>query len=294
MIFQQYFLRTILDWCKKHPIELPWRGYNPDAYFVLLSETMLQQTQVSRVIEKYEEFLQLFPTIESVAVAEKEQILKVWNGLGYNSRALRLKQTCEMVVKNHNAIIPKTYVELRSLPGIGDYTASAILCFSFRIPIPVIDVNVIRVISRFSTAFETTNQVLSVQSIREMLLPFFPKKEASEFFQAIMDIARLYCKKSSPNCKECPIAKKCQSNGKLQFQKVTKKEEPSYLGEPRRIWRGRILKVLTQTSPISFHQMSDILQISEHSEWFLKVIHLMEKDSILNTYYENSELYLKI
>lgn len=281
MTSKKFFTTTLLDFFSESKISLPWRGYSPEPYKVLVSETMLQQTQVARVVEKYTEFIALFPTIYDVASASKEEILKIWNGLGYNSRALRLKKTCEVIVSNHNGLIPNNYDQLRALPGIGDYTASAILCFAFRIPIEVVDVNVIRVFSRFFSKLQYTTDVISEKEIRESLKKMLPKENSSEFFQAIMDIARMYCKKSSPLCNECPLSTKCLSNNTLVFKQVSKRIEPSYLGFPRRIWRGRILKVLTQQSPLEFKELLDQLQMNEHSEWVMSVLQFLEKDTLV-------------
>ena len=225
--------------------------------------------------------MEAFPTIFAVANANNEQILRLWNGLGYNSRALRLKKTCEEIAVIHQGIIPNTYDQLRSLPGIGDYTASAILCFAFRVPIVVVDVNVVRVISRYFSQQMFTTDSLDAKHIREVLTTLIPKNNSSEFFQAIMDIARLYCKKSSPNCSECPLSAKCLSSNQLTFKKVIKRVEPSYLGFPRRIWRGKVLKIVTATSPISLEELLQKLEMSEHSEWILSVIRLLQKDQLI-------------
>jgi len=278
---KKFFTKTLLQFFSDSSITLPWRGFNPDPYKVLVSETMLQQTQVSRVVDKFAEFMEAFPTIFEVAAASNEQILRFWNGLGYNSRALRLKKTCEIIVSNWNGSIPNNYEQLRTLPGIGDYTAAAIMCFAFRVPMVVMDVNVIRVFSRYFSSLVYTTDVLNEKEIRESLVSMLPKEHSSEFFQAIMDIARLYCKKSSPKCNECPLSLKCQSNNKLQFKKVIKKTEPSYLGFPRRIWRGRVLKIVTEHFSISVDEIVQILEVSEHKDWINSVIHFLEKDALI-------------
>jgi len=282
-----FFVKTLLKFFSDATISLPWRGYTPEPYKVLVSETMLQQTQVSRVVEKYSEFMAIYPTIFDVASASKEEIVKIWNGLGYNSRALRLKRTCEVIVNERNGNIPSNYDQLRTLPGIGDYTASAIMCFAFRIPTVVVDVNVIRVFSRFFSQLHFTTDVINEKNIREGLKKMLPKENTSEFFQAIMDVARLFCKKSAPICEDCPLTLKCLSSKKLVFKQVTKKIEPSYLGFPRRIWRGSILKVVTNQSPISINELLDLLQMNEHYDWVLSVVKLLEIDSLVE-FNENS------
>ncbi|MBL8003616.1 MAG: hypothetical protein JNL36_00840 [Candidatus Kapabacteria bacterium] len=293
MTSKKYFTKTLLQFFSDSTITLPWRGFKPDPYKVLISETMLQQTQVSRVIEKFTEFIEAFPTIFEVASASNEQIIRFWNGLGYNSRALRLKKTCDAIVKDNNGVIPYSYNELRSLPGIGDYTASAIVCFAFRVPVVVLDVNVIRVFSRFFSPQVYTTDVINEKEIRESLVRMLPKEHSSEFFQAIMDVARLYCKKSSPNCNECPLSPKCKSNNKLVFKKVTKRLEPSYLGFPRRIWRGRVLKIVTEHYSISVDEIVQILEMSEHIDWITTIIHLLEKDGLIEFEKVNETVRIK-
>src|SRR5947209_3644935 len=140
------FRRQILDWYDMHRRDLPWRG-DPDPYHVLVSDVMLQQTQVDRVIPKYLAFLARFPTLQTLASASTADVLRAWQGLGYNRRALNLKRTAEAVVREHSGKLPRTVEELEKLPGIGRYTARAVACFAFGVQVAVVDTNVRRVLS---------------------------------------------------------------------------------------------------------------------------------------------------
>ena len=139
------FQRKILDWYQKNQRDLPWRRTR-DPYKILISEVMSQQTQLARVIPKYEAWIENFPTVQSLAAAKVSDVLHYWSGLGYNRRALNLKKTAEVIVEKYNCEIPKTEKELLSLPGIGQYTARALLCLSIDQQIAVVDTNVRKVI----------------------------------------------------------------------------------------------------------------------------------------------------
>ena len=142
------FQKHILKWYKHNQRDMPWRQTR-DPYKILVSEIMLQQTQVSRVLPKYAEFLQAFPTVETLAKAPEKKLLKVWSGLGYWRRARFLKATAKAVVRNHDGKFPKTPEELIKLPGIGPYTAGAVACFAFNNPQAFIDTNIRRVYLHF-------------------------------------------------------------------------------------------------------------------------------------------------
>lgn len=148
------FQKTILEWHKHNRRDMPWRN-TKDPYKILVSEIMLQQTQVSRVIPKYKEFLTAFPTVQALAKAPEKKLLKVWSGLGYWRRARFLKEAARAVMKNHNGTFPKTPQALQELPGIGPYTAGAVACFAFNNPDAFIDTNIRRVYLHFFFPKET-------------------------------------------------------------------------------------------------------------------------------------------
>ena len=132
--------QRVLHWYKQNKRNLPWRQTH-DPYHILVAEIMLQQTQVQRVIEKYQSFLKRFPTVQKLARAKASSVITEWKGLGYNRRALFLQRSAQSVVKDHGGRFPRTISELVSLPGIGDYTARAVLSFAFKKPVPMMDTN---------------------------------------------------------------------------------------------------------------------------------------------------------
>ena len=174
--------RKILSWYATNKRALPWRS-TKDPYRILVSEVMLQQTQVERVTPFYERWLRRFPTMESLAKATSRSVLRQWSGLGYNSRALRLKALAEMVVQEHQGKLPKKEEELCRLPGIGSYTARAILAFAHNKEVPVIDTNIRRVlIKELGLPSKTTHKHL--EGVARQLIP---KEKSREWHNALMD-----------------------------------------------------------------------------------------------------------
>ncbi len=247
------FSTTLLSWYSSHQRSLPWRR-NPNPYRVLVSEIMLQQTQVPRVIEKFKEFTALFPTIEHLAKAPKADIIKAWSGLGYNRRALLLHQFAQVVVEKYNGIIPDSPEILRTLPGIGPYTAGAIASFAYNKPEPAIDVNVRRIYMRF---FEGRDQGLpqgkqDEQELYELIKSTIPNGKSAEFHNALMDFGSLVCTRDAPACPECPLKASCRFFPLYQRKKekalfvIEKREEKGVFEEgrfiPNRIFRGRMVE----------------------------------------------------
>jgi A/G-specific adenine glycosylase len=176
------FQKKILAWYKKNKRDLPWRN-TPDAYHILVSEFMLQQTQVSRVIVFYERFLKKLPTVYHLARASRKTVLTFWSGLGYNNRALRLQESAKIICKQYGGKVPDSYEQLIALPGIGDYMASAVLSFAFNIPVSVIDINIRRVlIHEFSLSDKIT-----LPELKEMAGKLIPKSKSALWHNALMD-----------------------------------------------------------------------------------------------------------
>ena len=249
----------ILDWYGREGRLFPWRRVGEgrdrrglplhDPYLILLSEIMLQQTQAARVVEKLPEFLETFPNVERLASASKADLLRAWQGMGYNSRALRLKAAAEIIVNNFNGEFPRDFKQLRSLPGIGRYTASAILCFAFGEQIPVVDVNIARVLSRIFFKCYTPLQRFREDDLYDLDATLIPSGESYRWHQALMDFGAVVCTARSPSCSSCPIKDYCISatfplgHSLFDVQSI-RKEEPSFRGFPRRIWRGRVVELL--------------------------------------------------
>jgi len=196
------FTRKLLAWYKRNARALPWRETrNP--YAVLVSEFMLQQTQVSRVLEFYPRFLKRFPTFGSLARSQPKAVMEAWDGLGYYARARNLHRLAREVTRRHDGTLPDDPESLRTLPGVGRYTAGAVACFAYEKPVPAVDTNVKRVLSR---AFGT-------KDVWELAKTLVPKngERAWRFNQALMELGALVCKPRSPLCPECPIKDNCRT-----------------------------------------------------------------------------------
>src|SRR5438034_427122 len=202
------FTRKLLAWWARTARDLPWRKTrNP--YRVLVSEFMLQQTQVSRVAEYYPRFLERFPDLESLARARPRAVREAWDGLGYYARARNLHSLAKNVTRRHDATLPDDPDELIKLPGVGRYTAGAVASFAYEKPVPAVDTNVARVIRRvfFGTASHPASR--EVWRIAAALVPRNGKK-AWKFNQAMMELGALVCVAKKPRCPECPVRIDCK------------------------------------------------------------------------------------
>jgi A/G-specific adenine glycosylase len=202
------FTRKLLAWYKRNARVLPWRKTrNP--YAILVSEFMLQQTQVSRVLDYYPRFLKRFPTIGSLARSKPKAVMEAWDGLGYYARARNLHQLAKRVAQTGNRI-PDDPVELRTLPGVGQYTAGAVACFAYEKPVPTVDTNVRRVLIR---VFGNAEVGMPNAKLWELASKLTPKqgKRAWRFNQALMELGALVCTARSPKCPECPVRSDCRA-----------------------------------------------------------------------------------
>ena len=200
------FTRKLLAWYKRNARVLPWRKTrNP--YAILVSEFMLQQTQVSRVLDYYPRFLKRFPTIGSLARSRPKAVMEAWDGLGYYARARNLHQLAKRVAETGNRI-PDDPVELRTLPGVGQYTAGAVACFAYEKPVPTVDVNVSRVLRRVFWGDGRREK-----DVWELAAKLVPKngQRAWRFNQALMELGALVCTARSPKCPECPVRSDCRA-----------------------------------------------------------------------------------
>jgi A/G-specific adenine glycosylase len=238
--------RLLLEWYGTHQRNLPLRRTR-HPYRILISEVMLQQTQVSRVLVFYTQWLRLFPSFSALAAAPRASVLRAWSGLGYNSRALRIQALARMVVDNHQSRLPKDIGHLLQLPGIGRYTAHAIACFAYGQSVPVVDVNVKRILTRLFSKVTSAEAMLHEKDAWKRAMAILPEKDAYDWNQALMDLGSEICTAVNPDCIRCPLSSGCRS-AELptlrQRSATVKKKEPSFHGVPRRIIRGQILKLL--------------------------------------------------
>lgn len=214
---------------------------------------MAQQTQVSRVVLYYRQWLKKFPSFSVLANAAPSDVLREWSGLGYNNRALRFHQLAQLVSSQFHSRLPQTPDELQQFPGIGKYTAHAVACFAFNAHVPVVDVNIRRILTRHSKKISSVSEMLSDVDAWKFAEQALPKRNAYDWNQALMDLGGMICTARNPNCAECPVNSTCASAFSktfLQRSVVKKRQEPSWKGIPRRIYRGKVLKLL------HFHSLS--------------------------------------
>lgn len=205
------FSLLITNWYRQNKRDLPWRNTN-DPYKIWLSEILLQQTRVNQGLPYYQKFVKNFPTVEVLANSEEQKILKLWQGLGYYSRARNLHHAAKTIKDDFDCKFPKSYNEIRALKGVGDYTAAAIASFAFNIPKAVVDGNVYRVLSRYfndSEPIDTSQGKKLFQKYAEELLP---QDNAAEHNQAIMELGAIVCTPKNPNCENCPLNESCLAN----------------------------------------------------------------------------------
>ena len=202
------FTRAILNWYMVNKRDLPWRNTN-DPYSVWLSEIILQQTRIAQGLPYYLKFINKYPTINSLARANENDILILWQGLGYYSRARNLLKTAKFIVDECNGKFPSTYTELIKLKGIGEYTASAISSICFNERRAVLDGNVYRVISRFYGIDVPVNNHFGKKFYMDYAQKLAPKKSCGDYNQGIMDFGSLICKPKSPLCHKCILGKDC-------------------------------------------------------------------------------------
>lgn len=212
------FSEHLLQWYATHKRDLPWRNIS-DPYRIWVSEIILQQTRVVQGYDYYLRFIDTFPTVEDLAAASEDQVMRVWQGLGYYSRARNMHYAAKQIVALEH--FPDSYHQVRALKGIGDYTAAAICSFAFNLRCAVVDGNVYRVLSRFfgiDTPIDTTAGKKMFQALAEELLP---GQNVADYNQALMDFGALQCVPSSPQCEVCPLADAC-----VAFQQKSVEDYP--------------------------------------------------------------------
>lgn len=232
--------QLLLAWYDASARDLPWRGAR-DPYAILVSEVMLQQTQVERVVPKYTAFLQRFPTLATLAAAPTAEVIRAWAGLGYNRRAVNLQRLAGVVVSDHGGALPDTVERLRTLPGVGRYTAAAVACFAFGRREPVVDTNVRRVLARLCREAPSTPVAEEQRAAR-----YLPRERAGDWNQALMDLGATICRAQAPTCPVCPLRAICPSRGLTVRERTLRYVAGASVPFERtdRYLRGRIIAAL--------------------------------------------------
>lgn len=204
----------LIEWYRSNKRELPWRQ-DITAYKVWISEIMLQQTRVEAVKPFYARFLEALPTIKDLAEAPEDELLKLWEGLGYYNRVRNMQKAARQIMEEHGGEFPKDYEKIRNLTGIGNYTAGAIGAFAFGIPKPAVDGNVLRVISRITASYGDIMKASVRTRIEEQLEQIIPKDAASDFNQGLIELGAIVCvPNGAPKCEVCPVAYLCKARQK--------------------------------------------------------------------------------
>ncbi len=200
--------RSLLNWYDQNKRDLPWR-HSQEPYGIWISEIMAQQTRITALLPYYRRFMKQFPTVEALAAADESEVLKAWEGLGYYARAKNLQKAAQIIVSFFSGEIPSSLEELIALPGIGEYTAGAILSIAFGLPFPAVDGNVLRVYSRVEKSELDIALPPAKASAKQFISSLMPSERTGSFTQALMELGALICVPRTPLCEACPLAELC-------------------------------------------------------------------------------------
>jgi len=300
---------SLLQWYQAEQRDLPWRSTN-DPYAILVSEIMLQQTQVDRVLPKYQQFLAAFPTLTDLAQASTAAVITVWAPLGYNRRAVSLQAIARQVIAEYDGRIPDTIDELLKLKGIGRYTAGAIACFAYGKQVATVDTNIRRVLHRVFFGLEFPEPKLNDTQMLTFAEQVLPTGEAYHWNQALMDLGATHCTSSNPRCTACPLQAACCAYTEMkehslfpsgtvlrELRKVAEKKSdyktlPARPLQPftstNRYFRGRIIDLLRTTPAGQRIPLTDLgVQIKptfkqDDLPWLQKLVDGLVKDGLLD------------
>ncbi len=211
--WKQRFRRRLLAWFRRQARDLPWRRVK-DPYFIWVSEIMLQQTQVETVVPYFERFVAAFPTVVALAEADEEEVLRLWEGLGYYRRARQLLRAAKVIATEHAGRFPRDPADARALPGIGRYTAGAILSIAWDDRQPVLEANTVRLFSRLLAMRDDPVGSTGQHRLWEFAESILPRKQVGDFNQALMELGSLICTPREPNCGSCPVAPLCPTKAR--------------------------------------------------------------------------------
>lgn len=212
-------VNSLITWYKSNARDLPWRNTR-DPYKIWLSEIILQQTRVNQGLPYYLNFIKNYPTIKSLAKAQENDVLRLWQGLGYYSRARNIHKCAQVVQHDYSGVFPATFDDLLKLPGIGPYTAAAIASFAFQAPIPAIDGNALRVFTRLFGLYKDISKTATIEEVRKLASDIIPKEAPDWFNQAIMELGATICKPLNPDCDNCPLSSGCYAFDKKEQKRL--------------------------------------------------------------------------
>lgn len=293
----------ILAWYLANRRDLPWRATR-DPYAILVSEIMLQQTQVDRVLPKYRQFLALFPTLADLAAAPTSEVISAWIPLGYNTRAVRLQSIARQVIAEYGGCIPTAVEDLLRLKGIGRYTAGAIACFAYHQRVATVDTNIYRVLHRVFLGLEYPEARLTTEQMflfAEQVLP----GDAFDWNQALMDLGATICSSANPQCSRCPVQELCAAHKEMsqyslfpggaalrQMRKVAEKKAP-YKVQPftstNRYFRGRVvdhLRSLSAQQRIALDELGSVIKPNycrDDLPWLQELVQGLARDGLVDS-----------
>jgi A/G-specific adenine glycosylase len=293
---------ALLSWYASSGRELPWRATD-DPYAILVSEVMLQQTQVERVLPKYQLFLLTFPTLADLANAPTADVLTVWVPLGYNRRAVSLQAIARQVLAEYNGSLPETIEELLKLKGIGPYTAGAIACFAYRKQVATVDTNIYRVLHRVFLGLEYPQAQLTTDAMFTFAEQVLPAGEAYNWNQALMDMGATICTSGNPECTRCPLQTCCRAYQEMsqhslfpsgvvlrELRKVAEKKT-TYTTQPftgsNRYFRGRVvahLRTLPAGERLRLPDLGPVLKDDYQNAdlpWLEKLLTGLQRDGLI-------------
>ncbi len=274
----------ILSWYKKNGRDLPWR-HTTDPYKILVSEVMLQQTQVDRVIQKYDSFLARFPTIDMLAAASRMDVIREWSGLGYNRRAVYLHEFAKEIAKRGGW--PATPEELAKLPGIGPYTSRSVLVFARNADEVLIEANIRRIYLRLFLGNPRSNPS---EKIGELAKKNLPNGHSRDWHNALMDFGSMVCTAKSPSCENCPVAEQCVSKKtmtKEEMQRVASsifKTTQSKFEGSNRWYRSQIVKLLQKEERISIAALGKKIKedyVRSETGWLKEIVDGLVRDGLV-------------
>lgn len=210
---------NLLAWYAQNKRTMPWRDCN-NPYYIWISEIMLQQTRVDQVIPYFNRFIERFPTVDTLAAAKQQEVLKVWEGLGYYSRARYLHAAAQTVVDDYDGHVPHSWDDILNLKGVGPYTASAVLSIAYQKPYAVVDGNVIRVLSRFYGIEEDVRRSKTKSLIQEYADELIDQQQPGDFNQALMELGAKVCTPTQPDCENCPLQSQCMAYRTLKTKEI--------------------------------------------------------------------------
>jgi A/G-specific adenine glycosylase len=267
---------ALLEWYGPRGRIYPWRSVTPDPYRVLVSEVMLQQTHASRVAPAYREFIRRFPTVKKLASASRGDVLRAWSGLGYNRRALNLSEAARTIVLEYAGTVPSTPETLRTLPGVGSYTAAAVASIAFDVPVPALDTNVTRVVARARLGAEPHEVPRS--RLQDAAAQWIDPERPGAWNQALMDLGREVCR-PLPRCGVCPLSQSCsfrRSEG--EARRLPPRQQP-FAGSFRRV-RGAVIRALRNRPSLSIQSLAR--EMGEPSERVVEAIRALARDGLVD------------